>query len=42
MATFLLVRLGPRLITAAEMNWMKWLGRSLVERAAAAALNRSA
>jgi hypothetical protein len=28
-------RLEPRLLAAAAMKWMKWIGRSLVERAAA-------
>jgi hypothetical protein len=28
----------PRLVAAAPMKWMKWIGRSLVERAAATAL----
>jgi len=35
---FLQRGLGPRLVTAAAMKWMKWIGRSLVERAAATAL----
>jgi hypothetical protein len=32
----------PRLVTAAEMKWMKWIGRSLVERAAATTFTRPA
>ena len=35
-------RLGPRLVSAATMKWMKWIGRSLVERAAATTLTRPA
>jgi hypothetical protein len=35
---FLQEGLESRLVTAAAMKWMKWIGRSLVERAAATAL----
>ena len=31
-------RLAPRLVTVAAMKWMKWIGRSPVERAAVTAL----
>src|SRR5215211_7911863 len=42
MLTYSFKRLGPRLVTAAAMKWMKWISRSPVERAAATALIRSA
>jgi hypothetical protein len=35
MMTYSFRRLAPRLVTAAAMKWMKWKGRSPVERAAA-------
>jgi hypothetical protein len=39
---FLQGGLGPRLVSAAAMKWMKWIGRSLVERAAATTFTRPA